>query len=137
MGPILTQKILIVDDDSDFRGLLRRRLQSQNWVVEMASDTAEAIMLTKRFNPALVILDMSMPAGGGPEGGGRRILEFLEFSDKTSKIPVVVISGWPKEKLRDLLEHNPSVKAIMTKPYDADDLQITIKKLLTDSEIMV
>jgi two-component system, OmpR family, response regulator len=56
-----TKKILVVDDDSAVRNLIRRFLGRQNFQMESAEDGETALAIFERFNPDLVILDVMLP----------------------------------------------------------------------------
>ena len=66
MNNIKTAKILIVDDDKNFREILRLNLQKAGFInIEEASDGEEALNLMHNFKPELVILDVMMPNKDG------------------------------------------------------------------------
>lgn len=71
-------KVVVVDDDASVRGLLRVALPLGNValeVVEEAADGNEAIEVTERLRPDLVILDHMMPhrTGASALPGIRRV----------------------------------------------------------------
>jgi DNA-binding NarL/FixJ family response regulator len=62
------RKVLIVDDDSRFRVLLRRLLEKKfRMQVFEAGNGIEGIELYQRVAPKLIILDISMPHMNGVE----------------------------------------------------------------------
>jgi len=66
MDNIKDTKILIVDDDKNFREILRLNLQKAGFInIEEASDGEEALNLMHNFKPELVILDVMMPNKDG------------------------------------------------------------------------
>ena len=62
-------RVLIVDDDADFRRWLRATLSSDARfeVVGEAKNGAEAVALASELTPNLVLMDISMPVMGGLE----------------------------------------------------------------------
>ncbi|MDQ3940657.1 MAG: response regulator transcription factor [Actinomycetota bacterium] len=62
-------KVLIVDDSSDARFLLRKRLESrkQFQVVGEAASGIDAVEQVEALRPDLVIMDISMPGMDGVE----------------------------------------------------------------------
>ena len=58
------EKILIVDDDEDQRSWLRRVLEDVGAVVEEASSASAAIAKCARFEPGVLLSDISMPGKG-------------------------------------------------------------------------
>jgi signal transduction histidine kinase/CheY-like chemotaxis protein len=57
--------ILVIDDDARTRELLRRGLEGEGWEVAEAADGREALDLLDRLRPALVVLDLVLPAVDG------------------------------------------------------------------------
>jgi hypothetical protein len=60
-------KILVVDDDEDHRSWLRRVLEDEGAVVEEAASASAAIAKCARFEPSLLLSDISMPGKDGYE----------------------------------------------------------------------
>ena len=59
-------RLLIADDDSVVRSALSLQLSNAFQVVGSARDAAEAVALAGELQPDLAIVDVEMPAGGGP-----------------------------------------------------------------------
>jgi CheY-like chemotaxis protein len=81
-----TGDILIVDDDAGARELLSRQLRRIGFSTAEARDGEEALLRMQTNRPALIVLDLVMPRGGGFE-----VLRQMR-ADKID-IPVVVLSG--------------------------------------------
>ena len=62
-----TQTVLIADDDAKIRELLELYLSKEGFVVEQASDGAEAILKAQQLKPDLIVLDIMMPVMDGME----------------------------------------------------------------------
>ena len=76
MNVTRTLRVLISDDDPMIRAALREVLDAEPdiAVVAVAGDADEAITLAERHSPAVALLDVRMPGGGGPRAA-REILE--------------------------------------------------------------
>jgi DNA-binding NarL/FixJ family response regulator len=84
-------RVLISDDDPMIRDALREVLEAEPdiEVVGAAGDADEAIELAGEHAPAVVVLDVRMPGGGGPRAAreilrqrpGTRILAFSAYDD--------------------------------------------------------
>lgn len=61
------KRILVVDDRSDLRNLISIYLEEGGYMVDTASDGAEAVILALQTEPDLVIMDMQMPVTSGYE----------------------------------------------------------------------
>ena len=80
--------ILIVDDESSIRFLLKRVLESAGYEVIEAHDGAMALARIAAARPELVVTDLMMPVMGGAE-----LIARLRADPETASIPIVVISG--------------------------------------------
>ncbi len=62
-------RVLLADDNAQFRSLLRRLLEREVEiaVVAEASNGAEALMLAEEHHPDVVLMDLSMPGVDGLE----------------------------------------------------------------------
>lgn len=62
-----TNKILVVDDDSDILELLQYNLEKEGYYVRTSDSGLKAIEIAKIFQPNLVLLDIMMPGIDGVE----------------------------------------------------------------------
>lgn len=81
-------KVLIADDDQVVSRLLSARMAKAGHDVLMAQDAMQAIMVSFRDVPDLLILDIHMPGGNGSE-----VIRRLKASSRTNQIPILVVSG--------------------------------------------
>jgi len=82
-------RVVVVDDTSEARRLIRRILQSQgDFEIFEAVTGREAIELVTRERPDLVILDLMMP-----EVDGFEVLDALRSQPATANIPVIVATA--------------------------------------------
>jgi len=82
-------RILIVDDSSDARRLLRRILQARgNYTLVEAANGREALHLATAEPPDLILLDLMMPAMDG-----FAVLDALKRSETLREIPVIVVTA--------------------------------------------
>ncbi len=80
-------QILVVDDESDIRGLLQEILTEEGYRVSVAADAREAREWRKKVDPDLVLLDIWMPDTDG-------ITLLREWSESGEPgCPVVIMSG--------------------------------------------
>ena len=89
-----TPSIVLVDDSTEVRALVRRRLESSGMfdVVGEGADGEEAIGLVHRHEPALMLLDTSMPTMDGIEA----LPAILALSPETL---VVMFTGFEEDGL--------------------------------------
>jgi threonine synthase len=82
-------RVVVVDDTSEARRLIRRILQSQgDFEISEATNGRDAIELVTRERPDLVILDLMMP-----EVDGFAVLDALRGTPETANIPVIVATA--------------------------------------------
>ena len=109
------KKIMIVDDSSLIRKMLRQLLEKNNYaVVAEAVNGQEAVEMYKNVKPDLVTLDVTMPVMDGVEA-----LKEIKESDKDAKVIMVTAAG-QKDRIIEALKLG--ALAFVTKPFDEDDL---------------
>ena len=82
-------RVVVVDDTSDARRLIRRILQSQgDFEIFEASNGREGIEMVTKELPDLVILDLMMP-----EMDGYAVIDELRSKPETANIPVIVATA--------------------------------------------
>jgi len=82
-------RILIIDDDFDFRATCRLFLESAGFDVSDAADPEEGVRKVREEKPDLVILDVLMPSEYEGFEVARRIREELKMGD----LPILMLSG--------------------------------------------
>lgn len=80
-------RILVVDDESEIRGLLKEILADEGYEVDVAADAAEARVRRTQHDPDLVLLDIWMP----DTDGITLLREWVQPNG--SSCPVVMMSG--------------------------------------------
>jgi adenylate cyclase len=80
--------ILVVDDNASNRDVLARRLTREGHAVVTAANGALALELVERQDFDIILLDLIMP-----EMSGYEVLRRLKTAERTSHIPVIVISA--------------------------------------------
>tara|TARA_B100000886_G_scaffold303231_1_gene233769 strand:- start:46 stop:747 length:702 start_codon:yes stop_codon:yes gene_type:complete len=63
----MSEKVLIVEDESDIRDLIHFNLFKEKYDVEIASDGPSAISTFNEFRPRLILLDLMLPGMSGLE----------------------------------------------------------------------
>lgn len=95
-------KVLVVDDEADFRQLMTFWLKSKGYLTITASDGETAIRLIKENTPDIVFLDLKMPAMDGVETL-KRIRGF------NKDLPVIIISAHVDDpKAKDAMSYEIS-----------------------------
>ena len=79
-------RVLVVDDESEIRRLVRRVLEAEGLEVEEAPDGQEAVEACRRQPPDLMILDLIMPRKEGLE-------TIREVKSDLPSLKIIAISG--------------------------------------------
>ena len=85
---LVARRVLIVDDDDDFRGLLRTQLADAGYAVFDARDAASALHIARTAHPDVITVDLLMP-----DIDGWSFIDRLRQDKELSEIPIVVVSG--------------------------------------------
>jgi len=110
------KKVLVVEDDERLSLALSIRLKAQGYATWTAGDAISALSLALRVNPNLILLDISLPAGGG-----FAFIEQLNQFPGTREIPIVLSTASKDPELRDRAL-DLGVAGVLRKPYDAKEL---------------
>lgn len=91
------KRILIIDNDREFTSVIKRYFSEVgNYEVKVVPDGYNGLIEVKRSMPGLVLLDIRMPAIDGLS-----ILEKLKADAETAYIPVIVLTGFDDNEVRD------------------------------------
>lgn len=120
-------QILIIDDDQEFRLLIRTLLRSQNIVAFDAADGIQAISMAREKHPDVILLDIGMPGGDG-----FLILERLKANKLLAAIPVIIVTA---RDLKELEEKALQLGAAtsLQKPVTIEGLFTVIEQVLKNS----
>ena len=121
LPPAVKQKILVVDDDVVILELYTEILSKAGFEVQTAEDAIGAVTVFQNFKPALAILDVDMPAGGG-----KKVFERLRIQ-LASSAPIIFSTGSPESVAG--LERNLNVM-VLKKPLTPEILLAAVRKLL-------
>lgn len=118
------QHILVVEDESDIRELLRFNLEREGFSVLEAEDGQKGLELARRHLPCLIILDVMLPALDGFEVSRR-----LGGQAETSAIPVLMLTARGEEMDR-VVGLSLGADDYVVKPFSLRELMLRIKAIL-------
>ncbi len=126
----LPKKVLIIDDDADYRALMGEVLSMEGWRVLEAGDGEAGLEMVNKEHPDVVLCDLLMPRSNG----------FLvcrkirgDFTLRHTKI--IVTSGRDYDSDR-LAAKEAGADEYLTKPIKPYDLMALIARLTDDTTIM-
>jgi CheY-like chemotaxis protein len=110
-------KVLLVDDDADFRGMLQSALQLAGYPVALARHGREALAVQRRSPSDVMITDIFMP-----ESDGFEAIEAFRRDFPATKI-IAISGGAPLVKTNYLdAARLVGVDAVLQKPFDVEEL---------------
>jgi DNA-binding response OmpR family regulator len=112
---------LVVEDDVDIAGVLRRSLDKEGYDVRIAGDGEAALLESGVFEPDAVVLDLGLPKLDGVEVC-RRLRE-------EGDVPILVLTA------RDALESrveglDSGADDYLVKPFERDELLARLRALM-------
>jgi DNA-binding response OmpR family regulator len=123
-------KILVIDDDPDFRHAVRMVLEGEGFEAEMAADGEEGIAKVLDTQPDLVTLDVIM----GDDLEGFEVARTLREEHNLLDLPILMLTAVHSVKQVPYRfapdEDYLPVDVFMDKPIEPDALVDTIKEML-------
>ncbi|MCW5730062.1 MAG: response regulator [Alphaproteobacteria bacterium] len=113
--------LLVVDDDSRLRNLLRKYLSDKGYRVSAAIDAADARAKLQGMVFDLIILDLMMPGESG--------IEFMQTLRRSSQVPILMLTamGEPADRIVGL---KSGADDYLAKPFEPEELLLRIHAIL-------
>jgi CheY-like chemotaxis protein len=119
--------ILVVDDEPNNRLLVKAVAEYAGHVVLEAASGERALAIALSESLDLVLLDLSLPAMGGPE-----FVRRLRANERTHALPVLLYTATQEDPaLRDFMSIY-SVSGFVSKPAEAHEVLSAIQRVLPD-----
>ncbi len=116
------RSVLIADDHEDTRLMLKTILEMNRFYVLEAADGEEAVVLTERERPDLVLMDFSLPILDGLTA-----LRLIRANKTTCNVPIIFLSGRaepaPQKAVREA-----GCDDYLIKPIDLDQMVQLIER---------
>ncbi|MDC8785958.1 response regulator transcription factor [Roseateles koreensis] len=119
------KKILIVEDQSEIRELIKVTLEFEDYEIYEASNGPDALASAKRVTPDLILLDVMMPGGMD----GTEVCKQVKSDSRLSRTRVIMLSA--KSQVADKAAGvSAGADSYLTKPFSPMELLKSIKKVL-------
>jgi DNA-binding response OmpR family regulator len=121
----MAKHILVVDDDALLRRSLSLQLEQVGYRTSTAASAEDALALSKRDRPDLILLDVGLPGMDG--------LEALRQFQMEDDVPVIFVTARRRE-LDTILGLELGADDYITKPFNPDVLLAHVKAVLRRTE---
>lgn len=125
------ERILIVDDDEDWRTLISTSLKERfpNALIDEVGDGGAALEAFDKSPYSVVLVDLQMP-----EMDGAQLTLLLRSVESSARTPIIVLTaeGGPREWQR---LSAMGADAFLVKPVNADDVELVIRRTLRSRHV--
>ena len=119
------KKILLIEDEPDYRLALRERLEANGYDVIEAEDGKQGLESARSQQPDLIIADAMLP-----KLSGFRVARILKSDPKYKDIPLLILTVLSQEN--DIkMGTSAGADAYLINPCKSKDLLTTIEYLLS------
>lgn len=116
-------RILVIDDNDQFRNMLCEMLKNEGYDIMSAHDGKRGMALYRQDPADLIITDINMPEKSGPE-------LIFELKRDFPDVRIIAISGGSDHSeayLKDIASFTDGIR-VFTKPLDMDEVLEAIKE---------
>ena len=118
------KRILVVDDSSSIRELLKLALEGENYNVVMGEDGLDALKHLDGTHFDLVITDLHMPNMNGME-----LIHEIRNINQYKYTPILFLTTETKTELK-IKAKKEGATGWLTKPFDNEKLKRVVKRVL-------
>lgn len=125
--PKKKQRVLVLNNDSDFLDLMKQLLEEEGFDVETRKVWDKAYDVVKDSKPELVILDVLLDL----ERRGFQLIDLLTLDPETREIPLIVASTATMQLHERRDAFSSMGIPVISKPFDLDTLLDLIRRSLS------
>ena len=125
----INKKILIVEDDEDFSVILQKKFANEGFSIVTAGNGQEAIEVTEREKPDLILSDVLMP-----KMDGMTMMKKLREANEWGKsVPIILLTNLSADddKINKAITENEPAYYLVKANYTISDLVEKIKERLS------
>ena len=113
--------VLVVEDDSAIRDVMREELESQGLRVLGASSGEESLMILETRAVDVVIMDLRMPGMNGVETS-------IAIKHRFPNLPIILCTVCDESHVRKFIGRE--IQSYLPKPFTLDQLNTTVQTAL-------
>ncbi len=121
-------RILVVEDDFDISNMLRIYFGAQGYEVQVAPRGNDALTMTRKQLPNLIMLDIMLP-----DMNGYDVCRELRTTTRTSHIPIIFLTQRDErsDKIQGL---ELGADDYITKPFDIEELKLRVQNAISAAQ---
>ena len=121
-------RILVVEDDFDISTMLRIYFTGQGFEVGVAPRGGDALEMTRKSLPHLIVLDIMLP-----DMDGYSVCRNLRTTTRTSHIPIIFLTQ-KDERSDKIAGLELGADDYVTKPFDIEELKLRVSNAIARQE---
>lgn len=121
----MAQRILVIEDNPDFRDLLAYSLTSAGYTVLTATTGKDGLDTARREQPDLILTDLMLPLMNGYE-----ICSMLKQDVRYRRIPILMLSATKVQEKDEHLAKDCGADLFVLKSIEPKELLAKIRDLL-------
>ncbi|HEX2908221.1 MAG TPA: response regulator, partial [Phototrophicaceae bacterium] len=126
-GTMSKGRILVVEDDFDISNMLRIYFTGQQYEVQIAPRGGDALQMTRKQLPNLIILDIMLP-----DMNGYDVCRELRTTTRTSHIPIIFLTQ-KDERSDKIAGLELGADDYITKPFDIEELKLRVQNAINSA----
>ena len=124
-------RILVVDNDAEFRHYLKTLLTKRGYYVLTSATADDALDAARRFRPRVVMVDLALPQRPGAElADGADLVAQLQTGALIREIHCFMVTGYEPAEVRDRLSLLQITPEIWQKPLDGERFLARLEEVL-------
>ena len=121
--------ILVIEDEPDIRRTLEYNIAREGFNVLTASSISEAEEAIKSHSINLILLDLMLPDGSGPE-----LCKKIKSNPKTEYVPILILTA-KDDEVDKVVGFELGADDYVTKPFSVRELILRIKAVLKRGQV--
>ena len=124
-------RILVVDNDPEFRHYLKTLLSKHGYYVLTTATADDGLDAARRFHPQIVIVDLALPQQPGAEcGDGADLVAQLQTGALMREIHCFMVTGYDPADVHERLSLLQITPEIWQKPLEGDRFVARLKEVV-------